>query len=903
MSIAFRRRTARVHVGNATGAASSKRLISKRVRAWSSAALAASVAFSGLAVLTGSQSESAVAAPATGVGKYASDIYWLDWSSAQNYDGSGTNNARPFLGVQNGTYLVQNPLPGLVVTTTFSNVVATPRSGSGERQVHVTQQDPSWSELKLNGYDTGSQYSVITPNTNSSRASFTLSFEATLNGQAIPLNVIATDGESAGPVANESITFTTDGGAWQNIDNTTRTGASMWTSPKADGGFGTSTMGPWVTEMSTGQGMAPIGVSSNASAVDVSIDASGMQNVMVGVMLPVDYGDAPSSYGAASHLIDWTAEGSPMAAPGSTDAPRVVYDWSESPYLGTVPADADDGSLGGWTGDDLDPNGSPGDEGWQQLTGVATPPRILAGKVQDYSVEVLTSPSAERKTVAAWIDWDNNGAFDAAERAEAVAIEGGAILTWSQVQAANAASLGARFRVASDATQVVAPSGLAEDGEAEDYLLPATQTADVVKTSDPATSAEVQPGATVRYTLTFPNTGNQDLLVDYTDHLAGVLDDAALVVGSVTASAGLTATIDDGYLRITGSASAQTDSQVTYEVTVNEGAFGDAVLRNWVVPGTGLPPGECVPSSEWCTEHPVSAVPFLDKASAPVSGSPVVPGQAITYTVTATNAGGLAEDTVITDDLSDVLDDATFTAGSAQLTIGDAAPITLADPSGTTLQTAPFALPAGSAATLAYTVTVDDDAWNTTIGNSVVGSWGDERPIDCDVCTTTHSAIGVLIQKVGESADAEIVPMDGSEWTVYADTNGAPGDALDADSVTSIDGATIRLQNLPAGGYWLEETRAPEGFSLLAERVPFLVAADGTATLIDDADARVVAVETDVATGMSKIVVADVPALELPESGGPGTAAFLIFGGILTTIAAGWTVASRRRRVAAVPAE
>ncbi|WP_194420363.1 CshA/CshB family fibrillar adhesin-related protein [Microbacterium abyssi] len=874
----------------------------KRARRWGSAALAASMAFAGLTILSGQGSDSAEAAPATGVGQYASDIYWLDWSSAQNHTGSGTNNDRPYLGVQNGTYLVQNPLPGLIVTATFSDVVAAPRSGNGTREVHVTQQDPNWSELKLNGYDTGSQYSVITPNTNSSTVSFTLNFEATLNGQVIPFNVIATDGESAGPVANESITFTTNGGDWQNIDNTTRSGARMWTSPKPDGGFGTTTMGPWVTEMSTGQGMAPIGVSSNASVVDVAIDASGMQNVMIGVMLPVDHGDAPSSFGEASHLIEWTAEGDPMGAPGTADAPRVAYDWTASPYLGAVPADPDDGTLGGWTADDLDPTGTPRDEGWEQLTGEASPPRVLAGKVQDYSVEVLASPSAEGKTVAAWIDWNNSGEFETGERAAATVSGGSAPLTWSQVQAADTASLGARFRVASDPTQTAAPTGLAEDGEAEDYLLPATQTADVVKTSDPANGTEVEPGSTVTYTLTFSNSGNQALLVDYTDHLAGVLDDAAVVAGSVTVSTGLTATVNGGSLRITGSAPAQTDSQVTYQVTVNEDELGDAVLRNWVVPGTTAPPTECVPASDWCTEHPVSAVPSLVKTSDPVSGSPVVPGQSITYTVTATNTGGPAVGTVISDDLSDVLDDASFTAGSARLTIGDEAPLVLPDPTGNTLQTEPFTLPAGAAATLDYTVTVDDDTWNTTIGNTVSGSWGDQRTIDCDVCTTTHSPMGVLIQKVGESADSEIVPMNGSEWAVYVDAGGTPGAVLDADSIAQVDGATIRLQNVTAGAYWLEETRAPDGFNLLAERIPFTVAADGTVTLDSDADSRVVTVEADADTRLSTIVVADVPALELPESGGPGTATFLVTGGLLTALAAGWAVESRRRRVAAATA-
>ena len=81
---------------------------------------------------------------------------------------------------------------------------------------------------------------------------------------------------------------------------------------------------------------------------------------------------------------------------------------------------------------------------------------------------------------------------------------------------------------------------------------------------------------------------------------------------------------------------------------------------------------------------------------------------------------------IVTDDLSDVLDNATIgtigAGGSAD---------------GTTLTwTVPTVQP-GDTATLTYKVTVNDDAYNETIGNvATPGPGGDcEEPADC---TTTH---------------------------------------------------------------------------------------------------------------------------------------------------------------------
>ncbi|GAA1132159.1 CshA/CshB family fibrillar adhesin-related protein [Citricoccus alkalitolerans] len=904
-------------------------------RRWLSAALAAVLVLAGLVAMPFSHPQPVQAAAASGHGQHAGSIFWLDWSSATRTAGSGTNNGRPFHRVQNGTRLVATPAQGVTVTAEFSQVLATQRGGTAAREVHVTQQDPNYSELKLNGYDTGQQYSVITPNTNQSNVNFRLTFTATLaDGSTIPLNVIAADGESAGPPQNESIAFTTNGEPWRNIDNTTRAGANIWwsnkTQPGQYGGFNTTTMGPWVTERSTGQGMAPIGVSRGASTVDVAISATGMQNVMVGFMLATDFGDAPASYGQASHFIDWTAKNvDPRGLPGTTDAPGITYDWSSNPYLGTVPADPDSGQLGGWTGDDTT---GTADEGWKQLTGQDDPPVMYPGERRDYSVTVAVG-NGNNRTVAGWIDWNNDGVFQAGERATAVATEGSAILTWADVQVpSDARALGSRFRVASDAQQIQNPTGPAPNGEVEDHLLSVTQPAlaSVVKSSNPDRGTDVRPGQKVDYTLTFSGSPDAPTDVRHTDHLAVVLDDADLDSDSIKTTGGLTATFDQPQqtLAVSGRLLAGAEpATVTYSVTVKDfAATTDQLLRNVVVPSGTVPPETCASAATNCTEHPVvdySPNLVLGKASDPVSGSTVAPGDPITYTVTTTNQAGAGADAasvgpaagvVLTDDLTDVLDDASFIPGSARLEIsGGPEPITapVADPVEGLLTTEPFDLPANGTAALTYRVTVHDDAWSATIGNVVSGAWDDpgtpepSDPIDCASCSTEHGTDAkVLIEKIGESSDGW-VRMDGSDWSVRHDDGGAPGEVLEdplVDPVAGTGGGTtdglFTLEGISAGTYWLTETRAPEGFSLLAEPVQFTVDADGAVTLGSGEGDGVVTSADEDADGIHTVTVRDVPALRLPETGGTGSAGYLAVGAGLLALGAALALQWRRREPA-----
>jgi len=116
----------------------------------------------------------------------------------------------------------------------------------------------------------------------------------------------------------------------------------------------------------------------------------------------------------------------------------------------------------------------------------------------------------------------------------------------------------------------------------------------------------------------------------------------------------------------------------------------------------------------------------LAKTSNPASGSTVDPGDTITYTLTATNTSTQADLTgaVATDDLSDVLNNATLVSVGAGGTV-----------SGTTLTWAIPDLGPGESATLTYTVRVNDGAYDVTIGNVATPGDGGTCPT---ACTTDH---------------------------------------------------------------------------------------------------------------------------------------------------------------------
>jgi uncharacterized repeat protein (TIGR01451 family) len=236
-----------------------------------------------------------------------------------------------------------------------------------------------------------------------------------------------------------------------------------------------------------------------------------------------------------------------------------------------------------------------------------------------------------------------------------------------------------------------------------------------VKSVDPASGTSVAAGDVLSYTLTFTNGGNATGAVDYTDHLADILDDGTITGTPESSDAAVSAVVDGESIAVTGEITAGATVTVTYEVTVGaDGARGDNHLGNFLVPGDEEPPTECVEGSALCTENPIGEL--HDWKTVEASTTPVAAGTELTYTLHFENRGEGSIDVNTIDFLTHVLDDADVTTEptSDDLTAvraGEAITIT-------------GSLEPGQSATVTYTVTVkadgargDDTAFNFLVKN------------------------------------------------------------------------------------------------------------------------------------------------------------------------------------------
>jgi uncharacterized repeat protein (TIGR01451 family) len=245
-------------------------------------------------------------------------------------------------------------------------------------------------------------------------------------------------------------------------------------------------------------------------------------------------------------------------------------------------------------------------------------------------------------------------------------------------------------------------------GSADPACSPSTpvQSYRAVKTT---TATTVTSGQVVPYTITITNTGQVPYtLADpavFTDDLSSVLDDAAYNgdATSGTVFAGST-------LSWSGALAVGATVTVTYSVTVNTPDTGDHILNNAIVTG---PTGNCAAGStdpSCDVQIPTKAFHVVKTASSTTT----TPGATVTYTIVVTNTGQVdytsAAPATFTDDLSNVLDDATY---NNDATNGAAYSAPTLSWSG--------ALPVGATQTITYTVTVKNpDAGDHVLDNAVL---------------------------------------------------------------------------------------------------------------------------------------------------------------------------------------
>ncbi|MDR1264425.1 MAG: DUF11 domain-containing protein, partial [Propionibacteriaceae bacterium] len=375
-------------------------------------------------------------------------------------------------------------------------------------------------------------------------------------------------------------------------------------------------------------------------------------------------------------------------------------------------------------------------------------------------------------------------------------------LTWTIGSLSNDLTLVYRVTVNADAHGAVLKNTVVGDGDTPPLACSANDPCStdhgvdvawtLAKTSEPGSGSLVAPGDVITYRLTAIPLGGTSTGVVITDDLSGLLSHAAL--GAVTAPAGTTAVVVGDRLTWT-IGELSNELTVTYSVTVNADAHG-AVLKNTVTGDGDAPPLACSPDDPCSTDHGVDVAWTLAKTSDPASGSTVVPGDVITYRLTATPLGGTATGVVVTDDLSGLLSHAALGAvtappGTTAIVVGNRLTWTVG--------------PLSNDLTLVYRVTVNNDARGTQLRNTVVGD-GDTPPLACspdDPCSTDHGVdVAWTLAKTSDPASGSTVaPGDVITYRLTATPLGGTtaGVVVTDDLSKVLDNATLGQVTAPAG--------------------------------------------------------------------------------------------------------
>ena len=368
--------------------------------------------------------------------------------------------------------------------------------------VRITAQaQDQWSEIRDNGINTSGRKTSIKAEYLGANIGIQFEVSGTYKGNVVRPAVVMTDAESAN--RGEIITFTTNGSGWQQIIDLEKNRADarryqplnyytdaykqlpdsdgndinarniydvgngnkivpkFFTNPDQEtGGLGTGVFGPGLTARSYS---VPVVMTKNATEVGMYVFSTGAQAAMIGVA-PIDEGDAPTTYGEATHTIN--------TRDGLTGA--VV----KQPYLGSERPDADTNTPKNWHGDD---NTDVADEGIKQLLPESlkeSEGNIIKANVSEsgyYTLNIQAhTGGADKAYIRSWIDFNGNGKFDEDEASDIAEItqDGDVKLHFrnkTQKDAGQLLQAGTRVRIATSREEIEKPTGLAFSGEVEDF--------------------------------------------------------------------------------------------------------------------------------------------------------------------------------------------------------------------------------------------------------------------------------------------------------------------------------------------------------------------------------------------------------------------------------------------------
>ncbi|WP_146616386.1 Ig-like domain-containing protein [Kitasatospora sp. SolWspMP-SS2h] len=287
----------------------------------------------------------------------------------------------------------------------------------------------------------------------------------------------------------------------------------------------------------------------------------------------------------------------------------------------------------------------------------------------------------------------------------------------------------------------------ANTGQGNDAAFDNMRVLDVTPQIDKSFSPSPAPvGGTS--TLTFTITNTSDLLEkdgwSFTDNLPAGLSVAGTPNTATTCTNGkVTADAGNIAVKLSGDLTAgQTSCTLSVDVTsATAGTYQNCAANTADL--VGLLPPPCATVEFAVPQYRIT------KTASPASGSTVHPGDKVTYTVQVDNTGRVPVDATAADDLTRVLDDATYD--------GDAKAST-----GAVSYTAPKlnwsgTLDAGKSATITYSVTVNNpDAGDGKLDNAVTGNGSSNCTTGLEAGCTTHEDVsGLKVTKTADTATAK----------------------------------------------------------------------------------------------------------------------------------------------------
>lgn len=345
---------------------------------------------------------------------------------------------------------------------------------------------------------------------------------------------------------------------------------------------------------------------------------SQTDNIHVGLALVADYGDAPNSYRTVYN------------SRGNDPAFHVLSNTGTNPvyFGGTVDADGNGASGSLANGDDTESSGIGSGDDEDAITSLP----VLRTNFTEYDVDLVCTSGAK---VGAWLDINQNGAFDNSEYAFAECISGVASLSWGGLSGLITGDTFARFRIASQTSSVASPYGIAIGGEVEDYAVsiqePATPDLEINKVVNNSTPIE---GETIIYTISVTNPGDFEASgVQVTDELPN-----GVTYQSHTASQGTYNTSTDLWNIGTLAEGDTTTVTLTIVATVNNGTLGSTITNNAEITQINENDPELNNNSNSAGITVVAESSDI-KVLKIVDNSVPVEGDFINYTVSVTNQG------------------------------------------------------------------------------------------------------------------------------------------------------------------------------------------------------------------------------------------------------------------------